>query len=100
MANMCTNILFCKTENAENYKKVLDFLEEKFEVDFVNEDEDGNYFESEFYSKWSFAEEEFNTLIKSLTEDETLYIRILSHELCCEYASFRIYKNGSWDIRF
>lgn len=100
MANICTNMLYCKTDNAENYKKVLDFLEEKFEVDFINEDTDSNYFESEFSSKWSFPEEEFNTLIKSLTEDETMYIRILSHELCSEYASFRIYQNGEWNIQF
>lgn len=100
MANICTNMLFCKTENAENYKNVLDFLEENFEVDFINEDEDSNYFESEFDSKWSFPEQEFDKLIKSLTDDDSLYIRILSHELCCEYASFRIYQNNEWDIRF
>jgi len=93
-------MLFCKTENAENYKKVLDFLEENFEVDFINEDEDNTYFESEFDSKWSFPEQEFKKLIESLTDDETLYIRILTHELCCEYASFRIYQNNEWDIRF
>ena len=100
MANMCTNMLYCKTENAENYKKVLDFLEEKFEVYFINEETDSNYFEGEFYSKWSFPEQEFEELIESLTDDETLYIRILSHELCSEYASFRIYQNSEWDIRF
>lgn len=100
MANICTNMLFCNTENAKNYKKVLDFIEENFEVDFINEDDDNTYFESEFDSRWSFPEEEFETLLESLTEDKTLYIRILSYELCSEYASFRIYKNGSWDIKF
>lgn len=98
MANICTNMLFCKTENAANYKKVSDFLEDNFEMDCINED--NLSFEGEFGSKWSFPEEEFNTLIKSLTEDETLYIRILSHELCSEYAGFRIYQNNEWDIRF
>lgn len=100
MANICTNMFFCTTENANNYKRVLDFLEENFEVDFINEDDDSTYFESEFDSKWSFPEEEFDTLMKSLTEDETLYIRILSHELCSGYASFRIYESGSWNVKF
>ena len=93
-------MLFCKTENKANYKTIIDFIQEKFEVDYINEDEDNQFFESEFGTKWSFPEEEFKTLMSSLEPDTTLYLRILSHELCCEYASFRIYKNQEWDIRF
>ncbi len=100
MANRCTNMLYCKTDKADNYNKVLTFLHETFDVDFTNEDEDGDYFESEFYSKWSFPESEFEELIPTLSEDQTLYIRILSHELSSEYASFRIYQKGSWQIDF
>ncbi len=100
MANMCTNMFYCRTENKENYNKVLTFLQETFNVDFTDEDEDGQYFESEFYSRWTFPEVEFDQLVSALIEDQTLYLRILSHELCSEYASFRIYQNGSWDIDF
>ena len=100
MANMCTNMFYCKTDNAENYKKINDFLEEHFEVDFFNEDEDSHSFESEFYSRWSFPEKEFEELLNLLIADNTLYMRILSHELCCEYASFRIYNNNEWQVQF
>ena len=100
MANICTNMLYCKTDNAENYKRISDFLEEQFDVNFLNEDEDNYSVESEFYSKWSFPEKKFEQLLSLLEADDTLYMRILSHELCCEYASFRIYKDKMWDIQF
>lgn len=77
MANICTNMLNCQTDNAENYKKILSFIEEKFNVDFINEGDDNSYFESEFDSKWSFPKEEFNELIKSLDDDKSLYMSIL-----------------------
>ncbi len=100
MANTCTNIFYCKTENKENYNKVLTFLQETFDVNFTEEDEDGQYFESEFSSKWTFPELEFDQLVSALIEDQTLYLRILSHELCSEYASFRVYREGNWEIDF
>lgn len=31
MANMCTNILYCRTEHENDLKKVEDFLEKHFE---------------------------------------------------------------------
>ena len=32
MANICTNILYCRTEHESDLKKVEDFLEKHFEV--------------------------------------------------------------------
>lgn len=100
MANMCTNMFYCKTDNAENYKKINDFLEKNFEIDVFNENEDNHSFEADFYSRWSFPEDEFRELIELLEADPILYMRILSHELCCEYVSFRIYSENKWDIRY
>ncbi|WP_234200093.1 hypothetical protein [Porphyromonas gingivalis] len=56
--------------------------------------------EGEFESKWSFPENFFERITTELSHDKTLYMRILSYEFGNEYASFRVYRDGEWDIKF
>lgn len=97
MANICTNIFYCKTDNEDNLTIINDFINDAFEWDFCNED--GNSIEGTFGSRWSFPESDFEELVGKLQPDDTLYMRILSHEFGCEYVSFRIYKNNKWNIK-
>ena len=84
MANYATNLFFCSTENENDLEKVEKFLDEKFFDCYLERSED--YVDGEFYSKWDFP--------------EGIYIRVLTHELCNEYVSFRIFSQGEWDIRY
>ena len=39
-------------------------------------------------------------LVASLESKDSIYIRVLTHELANEYVSFRIFSDGEWDIRY
>lgn len=97
MANTCTNIFFCKTESEDNLKIISDFMTKTFEWEYCNEDDPR--IEGDFNSKWSFPESEFEELISRLHPDDSLYMRILSHELGSEYVSYRIFKDNEWEVR-
>lgn len=98
MANICSNIFYCSTNNAENYKKIETFLTDDFQCDYIDSN-DEDFIEAAFDSKWTFPESAFEELVGSLAPDDGLYIRVLSYEFGCEYVSYRIYKNGEWDIK-
>ena len=93
MANYATNLFFCSTENENDLEKV-----EKFLDCYLERSED--YVDGEFYSKWDFPEALINEMIESLEDKQGIYIRVLTHELCNEYVSFRIFSQGEWDIRY
>ena len=96
MANMCTNILYCRTEHESDLKKVEEFLEENFDAyQELNEEN----LEAEFESRWDYPETLMNKLWDSLEHKERIYIRILSHCLEDEYACLRVFKNGKWEIK-
>ena len=96
MANICTNILYCRTEHESDLKKVEDFLEKHFEgyqqtyVDSL---------EAEFESCWDYPEVKMNRLMATLEHKDKLYMRVLSYCLEDEYACLRVFKNGEWDIK-
>ena len=98
MANYATNLFFCSTENENDLEKVEKFLGEKFFDCDLERSED--YVDGEFYSKWDFPEALINEMIESLEDKQGIYIRVLTHELCNEYVSFRIFSQGEWDIRY
>ena len=84
MANYATNLFFCSTENENDLEKVEKFLDEKFFDCYLERSED--------YV--------INEMIESLEDKQGIYIRVLTHELCNEYVSFRIFSQGEWDIRY
>lgn len=45
-----------------------------------------------------YPEETIEGMIKNVEEPDKLYIRVLSHELQCEYVSFRTFNQGKWNI--
>ena len=98
MANVCSNLFFCSTTNAENYKKIEEFLITDFLCDYIDCG-DESFIEAVFDSKWSFPESAFEELFSTFVPDDSLYMRVLSYEFGCEYVSYRIYKNGEWDIK-
>ena len=98
MANYATNLFFCSTENENDLEKEEKFLDEKFFDCYLERSED--YVDGEFYSKWDFPEALINEMIESLEDKQGIYIRVLTHELCNEYVSFRIFSQGEWDIRY
>lgn len=99
MANICTNMFYFASEQAESIQRLSEFLDAHFE--WWCNDGDTLYLEGEFDSKWAFPEELFADFIaEQLSTDETLYLRILSYEFGCEYASFRVYSEQAWRINF
>lgn len=78
-------------------KKVEDYLEENFCDCYVNRQENG--IECEFSSKWVYPEKTINNMISLLEGKDDIYIRVLTHELCNEYVSFRVFRSGEWDVR-
>ncbi len=96
MANVCTNIFYCQTNNTENLDIFENALTDAFSCDLYTRDE--KCIQGEFYSKWTFPETFFDDLITKLHPDDSLYIRILSYEFGMEYAGFRIFKNNRWVI--
>ena len=96
MANICTDLLYGRTEYETDLKKVEIFLEKHFEgyqqtyVDSL---------EAEFESCWVYPEVKMNRLMATLEHKGELYMRVLSYCLEDEYACLRVFKNGTWDIK-
>ena len=88
MANICTNILYCRTEHESDLKKVEDFLEKHFEgyqQTYVAS------LEAEFESCWDYPEVKMNRLMATLEHKDKLYMRVLSYCLEDEYACLRVF---------
>ena len=66
---------------------------------FYAETKNGNDLNCEFSSKWDYPEETIDKMISLLEDKNDIYIRVLTHELCNEYVSFRVFKNGEWDVK-
>ena len=98
MANYATNLFFASTENESDLDKIEAFLDDKFGVCYQDRNDD--CIEAEFESRWDYPEELIEQLIASLEAKDEIYIRVLTHELCNEYVSFRIFSGGEWDIRY
>ena len=97
MANYATILFYAETKNMNDLKKVEDYLEENFCDCYVNRLKNG--IECEFSSKWVYPEEMMDSMISLLEGKNDIYIRVLTHELCNEYVSFRVFRNGEWDVR-
>lgn len=97
MANYATNIFFASTENEKDLERVETFLDEHFCDCYIDCNED--YINAEFESRWDYPESLIDEMISSLEAKDEIYIRVLTHELCNEYVSFRVYSGGKWDIR-
>ena len=98
MANLCTNIFYCSTDNASNLEIITRFMNETFDWEYHMGSETD--IEGEFYSKWTFPQKAFDEMMKTLQPDDSLYIRVLSYEFGLEYAEYRIFKNCNWHIHF
>ncbi|MFV0521411.1 MAG: hypothetical protein ACK5MI_03115 [Mangrovibacterium sp.] len=99
MANSCINMLYCRTDNAESYQTILDFLNDNFSVDSISEDEDNLFLECDFSFRWTFPQKEMEQLSQTLKADQSLYIRCLSYKFGCDYVDYLIYKEGQWQSR-
>ncbi|HIY88821.1 MAG TPA: hypothetical protein H9824_08980 [Candidatus Bacteroides pullicola] len=97
MANYATNLFYAETQNGNDLKKVEDYLEKNFCDCYVNRLE--NAIDCEFSSKWIYPEEMIDNMLSLLKDKNDIYIRVLTHELCNEYVSFRVYQNGKWDVK-
>lgn len=97
MANYATNLFFARTENEKDLDKVENFLENTFCDCYLNRAEDS--IEGEFSSKWDYPSKEINEMISLLKDKDKIYIRVLTHELCNEYVSFRTFLQGEWNIK-
>lgn len=94
MANICTNMCYCSTENQANLEQIEKYMQDTFEV--WNIDGDDDFIEIEFGSRWSFPADEMETLTQRLQADNTLYIRCLSYEFGCDYVDYMIFENSEW----
>ena len=96
MANYATNIFHASTECKQDLDTIEAFLNENFNG-FVNRYND--IVEAEFFSRWEYPEKEIDELIASLKAKDKIYIRIHTYESENEYVSFRIFSQGTWDIK-
>ncbi len=96
MANYATNIFHASTKNKQDLDKIEAFLDENFNGYVGRNDDTIN---AEFDSRWEYPEKEIDELVALLEAKEKTYIRILTYELEDEYVSFRIFSQGSWNIK-
>ena len=96
MANICTNLFYCHTDNAENLKTIQKFLDDAFDWEYYSKED--RSLQGEFDSQWTFPEIAFDKMMSTLQPDDSLYIRVLSYEFGLEYAGYRIFKNNHWKI--
>ena len=94
MANYATNLFLAKTKCKKDIERINDFFIENFCDCDMEMAED--YIQGEFYSKWTYPR-----LIESLEMRNDIYIRVLSYnfEGGDEYAEFRIFSNGMWNVK-
>lgn len=97
MANYATNLFFANTENKQDLGKIEAFLDENFADCFIERID--NTLKAEFSSRWVYPEELIGKLVESLEGKDEIYIRVLTHELENEYVSFRIFLQGTWNIK-
>lgn len=97
MANYATNLFFANTENKQDLGKIEAFLDENFADCFIERID--NTLKAEFSSRWVYPEELIGKLVESLEGKDEIYIRVLTHELESEYVSFRIFSQGTWNIK-
>lgn len=97
MANYATNLFFANTENKQDLGKIEAFLDENFADCFIERID--NTLKAEFSSRWVYPEELIGKLVESLEGKDEIYIRVLTHELENEYVSFRIFSQGTWNIK-
>jgi len=98
MANICTNKLYLSTKDKQQGSNLIESIINLFyccDVQPVENDE-AFFCEMEFDSKWTFPHKEMKKLTSELSQDNDLYIRVLSYEFNCEYVGFNIYANGEW----
>ena len=96
MANYATNIFHATTANKQDLDKIEAFLDDNFDG-YVNRY--GDIIDAEFSSRWVYPEELIDKLVASLEAKDKIYIRVLTHELDNEYVSFRIFSQGTWNIK-
>ena len=99
MANYATNLFLAKTKCKKDIERINDFFIENFCDCDMEMAED--YIQGEFYFKWTYPEGMIDRLIESLEMRNDIYIRVLSYnfEGGDEYAEFRIFSNGMWNIK-
>lgn len=97
MANVCTNIFYATSEREQTIGTIRTFIEDNFPSDWYEQSEDLQI-EAELFSRWDFPQALFEELGRRLSDDNTLYMRCLSHELSNEYVCLSVYRNGEWTI--
>lgn len=97
MANYATNLFFATTKNEQDLNKIEVFLNDNFGDCFLECADDA--LEGEFSSRWAYPKELIDELVASLETKDSIYIRVLTYEMGCEYVSFRIFSQGKWNIK-
>lgn len=97
MANYATNIFHASTECEQDLDKIEAFLDDNFADCFIERSDD--ILDAQFSSRWEYPEKEIDKLIALLKVKDEIYIRILTYELEDEYVSFRIFSQGTWNIK-
>jgi len=94
MANICSNQLYCSTDNNRNIDKVLYYLKDRFHITKLNNED--NRMHCTFESKWTFPKEEFDALMTEQGHDPTLFIEVVSFEPGMGYLEAHIFQEGVW----
>lgn len=94
MANICDNTFYIYTEDPNNLSYVKNFLESELKADVY--DEDSEWLEASFASKWTFPEELMEEMYQNLPDKSDIYIRVLSVEYGCLYHALWVCDQEGW----
>lgn len=97
MANICDNDLFISSDDTNNLEYVKNFMTSKLDADILDEDEE--FVDIFFNSKWDFPNEIMDELYKGIPNKEDIYMRCLSTEFGCDYVAFhKCIDDSGWKL--
>lgn len=95
MANLCDNSLYAHSCDPQNLKYINDYFRNNFKDACIEEDDE--FTEIYFSSRWTFPLEEMDKMVKDLPNKDDIYIRCLSVEYGCLYHELMVYEGEEWN---
>jgi hypothetical protein len=95
MANICNNEFYACSDDPENMKYITSFFEKNFDIYNVW-DQNDNYMNLNFESKWAFPQDIMDELAEGIPNKENIFMRCLSVEYGNLYHELLINDGYNW----
>lgn len=96
MANICNNTMYVESENRENLDSVIKWFDENIAANINNIEDNGDYLDISFDSKWTFPEELMQELFETIPNKSDIYITCLSVEYGNLYHALWVCDSEGW----